>query len=376
MCAQDIRLRFIKWRILNMKKYRTGRAAVLGFLIALVLLFSGCAEAANESGTSGSSYAPPASGELKITFLDVGQADCTLLESGGQTMLIDAGNRGDADLIIQYLDNLGTTRLDYVVFTHPHEDHIGSGSRLVNAFEVGTAYMGAEEFDSGVYRKLIEDLAEQKVNVVHPRPGDQILLGECPVEFLGPVKDYEDVNDDSIVLKVTHGENRFLFTGDAGSEAEKDMISYGYDLKADLLKTGHHGSATSSSYLFLREVNPKYAVIMCETGNDYGHPHEETLSRLRDVGATVYRTDRMGTVTVVSDGKEIVFSVPGIESDREHGTDEGGRGEITSYIGNRNSKKFHLPDCSNLPAEQNRVYFQTRKQAVDEGYAPCGNCNP
>ena len=191
--------------------------------------------------------------------------------------------------------------------------------------------------------------------------------------ILGPLAEYEETNNTSLVLRVDFDETAFLFTGDMERIAEADLLEYSAgELWATVLKVGHHGSSTSSSYPFLREVLPTYAVISCGTGNSYGHPHEEVLSRLSDAGTTVYRTDLLGTVVAVSDGKEISFTT------EKNVSPTAGRGESAEavYIGNRNSSVFHLERCPNLPKEENRVYFSARQDALDAGYAPCGNCCP
>ena len=182
----------------------------------------------------------------------------------------------------------------------------------------------------------------------------------------------------SIVLKVIYGETSFIFTGDAERTAESDILDAGYDLSATVLKVGHHGSDTSTSYPFLREVMPEYAVIQVGKDNSYGHPTEDTLSRLRDAEVKVYRNDLQGTIICTSDGKTVEFTTEKNETVQTNPTvtvtpeDDTG----IEYIGNKNSKKFHLPSCANLPAEKNRVFFETRKAAVDSGFSPCGNCKP
>ena len=164
---------------------------------------------------------------------------------------------------------------------------------------------------------------------------------------------YDDTNNTSIVLRVDFGETSFLFTGDMERDAEADLLSDGCDVSCTVLKVGHHGSSTSTSYPFLRAAMPEYAVISVGEDNSYGHPHEETLSRLYDAGCTVYRTDRLGTVVAVSDGTDVSFLT------ERSGSPETGRGDTSgsAYIGNRNSQVFHRETCANLPAEQNRVTF-------------------
>ena len=193
-----------------------------------------------------------------------------------------------------------------------------------------------------------------------------ITLGESDITFLAPVADYEDLNDTSIALRVLFGETSFLFTGDATYNAEYDMIETGLILKSDVYKVGHHGSSSSNSYRFLREVMPKIAVISCEKDNMYGHPHDETLSRLKNLDAKVYRTDLQGTVIIKSDGKNIT-----VENQKNIETEE-----KSEYIGNKNSMKFNLPSCDALPIEKNRIYFESKIDAISMGYSSCGSCRP
>lgn len=348
---------------------RFAKACAAAAVIGLMLLTASCT--AEDAAVGNGDYASAAEDKLAVYFLDVGQADSALLVSQGEAVLVDAGNRDDSDFITGYLGKLGIDRLKYVIFTHPHEDHIGSGEAVVDNFEIDKIFM-LDEYDDGIEGQLSRTIAEAGIDTEAPEPGDTAEFGECSIRFLGPVRDYDDTNDDSICLKVTHGKNRILFTGDAGRIPEKDMIEAGENLEADLLQAGHHGSSTSNSYYFLRESNPEYVVISCGTGNMYGHPHEEALSRFSDLGAEVFRTDTQGTIIAESDGRELTFNCEGSKASGTHTNDY----EEAAYIGNLNSKKFHDPDCSGLPDEDNRVYFRTRAAAVDAGYEPCGRCRP
>lgn len=251
---------------------------------------------------------PEPAGELTVHYVDVGQADCTLLECGGQTMLIDGGNVDDSSLVAAYLKEQGIEHLDYMVCTHPHEDHVGGLSGPLNTCTVGQVFAPVTEYDSVPFEYFLKYTAGQGLEVTVPEVDSSFLLGEARVIVLGPRKTYEEPNDTSIVLRVDHGENSFLFTGDMETAAEEDLLAAGCDLDVDVLKVGHHGSSTSSSYLFLREVMPEYGVISCGAENTYGHPHEEVSSRLYDAGVTVYRTDEQGTVVATSDGTEIRFA--------------------------------------------------------------------
>lgn len=251
----------------------------------------------------------PAAGNLTIHFIDVGQADAAVILCGGKTMMLDGGNAGDSSLIYSYLKNtLGISQIDYMIATHPHEDHIGGLSGALSACTVGTVYSPVTEYDSKAFHSLVKYTENQGKTLTVPRKGEIIRLGDAQAQILSSGKQYAEINDISIVVKITFGRTSFLFTGDAEWEAEHDLIESGYDLSADLLKVGHHGSSSSTSYVFLREVMPEYAVISVGEGNTYGHPSESVTSRLRDAGASVYRTDLNGHIVAVSDGRTISIS--------------------------------------------------------------------
>ncbi len=313
---------------------------------------------------------------LEVHFMDVGQADSVLLINSNKAMLIDAGDADAEDIIIPYIKNLGIDKLDVVIFTHPHKDHIGSGSKVIESFDIGKIYMPSKTTTTKTFEKLLDSIELKDVDLIIPNVGDKIEFGNCDVTVLGPVKEYNEINDNSIVVKVNYNDTKFLFTGDMEENSEKDIIDTFVNLDVDVLKVAHHGSETSSSYVFLREVSPKYAVISCGIDNDYKHPHEKILSRLNDVGAEIFRTDKMGTIVAKSNGKEITFNQTGIKSsnnsDNDKDTDQ--ILDIT-YIGNLNSKKLHLDSCKSLPSEKNRVYFKSREKAIKDGYEPCSQCN-
>ena len=247
-------------------------------------------------------------GLLRIYFIDVGQADATIIICDDMILMIDGGNVGDSSLIYSMLRNvLGIKHIDYMIATHPHEDHVGGLSGALNACSVDVLYTPVLEYETRAFNSMIHYAHEHDTTILVPELGDTFYIGPTLVEILPPVQEYRDYNDMSIVVRITYGETTFLFTGDIGWDAERDLVEAGIDLSADVLKVGHHGSNTSSSYMFLREVMPSYAVISVGAGNIYDHPDEETLSRLQDVGAEIYRTDVMGTIECVSDGKEVTF---------------------------------------------------------------------
>jgi len=348
--------------------YTRGTPKRLLLLFTLItLLLSSCLQQPITSDSDSSKYyADP--NTLEVHFLDVGQADSILLLCGDESMLVDGGNKADSRKVAAYLTNHGVTHIDYMICTHAHEDHVGGLSGALNVCTVGTVYSPVTEYDSEAFRDFLKYLDAQELTPTVPNPGDRFELGESTVTVLAPLASYENTNDTSIVLRVEYGETVFLLTGDAEYDSEHDMLDAEYDLGATVLKVGHHGSESSTSYSFLRDVMPEYAVISVGKDNSYGHPHEETLSRLRDAGTVVYRTDEQGDIVCISDGKEVSFTFTGDEPKAENS-------EI-QYIGNIKSEVFHRSDCNSLPSEKNRVYFADRDEAIAEGYSPCGFCRP
>ena len=364
---------------------------ILNLLFLTMIFVSGCSTAEPPSPTeqpptlqpAEAIVATPAPTEVSLPegsafavhFIDVGQADAALVLCDGQTMLIDGGNVADSSLIVAYLKKLGVDYLDYVVCTHAHEDHVGGLSGALSVAGAGTVYAPETAVESDAYDNFVRKVAEQNLQITHPEHGRVISLGSSSVQFMGPVTEAtDDVNNTSIVLKVSYGQTSFLFTGDAEYDEELNIVDAGYDLSADVLKVGHHGSDSSTSYIFLRHVMPKYAVISVGKDNNYDHPNEKTLSRLRDEGAEVFRTDLQGDIIAESDGENISFTTERNETAQTNPTEvEATEG---TYIGNINSKKFHRPDCNSLPAEKNRVYFSSREEAVNGGYTSCENCRP
>ena len=316
---------------------------------------------------------PAVSGEgLTVQYIDVGQADCALLECDGEFMLIDGGNRDDSQLVVSFLEQQGVKELAAVVCSHAHEDHVGGLPAVLAVYPTKAVYAPTKTYSSNIFDKFVYYTDQQGLDITTPAPGDQFTLGQAVVTVLGPVKSYAETNDTSIVLWVKYGETNFLFTGDMETDAENDMLDYWegkVDWKADVLKVGHHCSNTSTGYRFLNEVNPAYGVISVGKGNDYGHPHKEPMSRLRQAGVTILRTDELGTIQAVSDGKEVALTW-----EKQSAVPENAEAAPQIFIGNRNSKVFHAPGCKNLPSEKNAVQFSAYQEAIDAGFTPCGSC--
>jgi competence protein ComEC len=348
---------------------------LLALLLALVLLagFAACGlPAASElSDSAGASAAGLEKAGFSVKFLDVGQADSALLCCGGHWMLIDGGNVEDGSYVVSALTKEGVKSLDYVVNTHADEDHCGGLAGVLAKFPAQHVWSSAKSYSSKAFSNFVKYAQKQGRSVEIPKAGDSFKLGAAEVTVLGPIKKYDGNNNNSIVLRVVYGKTSFLFTGDAEREEEKDILDSGAELSATVLKVGHHGSDTSTSYVFLREIMPKYAVISVGKDNDYGHPDKTTLSRLRDAGVTTFRTDLQGTVTAVSDGKTVTMTT---EKQADQQAVNPTSASKTQYIGNTNTKVFHAPDCARLPAEANRIYFDSYEDAIAAGYHPHAAC--
>ena len=248
-------------------------------------------------------------GNLAVSFIDVGQADCILITTNDHNMLIDAGNNEDGEKLVSYFNSLGITKFDHVVATHAHEDHIGGMDDIINNFDIDNFYMPQSTTTTKTFEDVLDALISKEISISIPKIDSEFNLDDAKLKVIYAGDETNDLNDSSIVLKLTYKNNSFLFTGDATSNIEKEILNK--DIKADVLKVGHHGSQYSSTDDFLAAVNPKYAVILVGKNNSYGHPTIETLNKLANT--KVYRTDENGTIIFTSDGKDI--SVKTIKTD-------------------------------------------------------------
>lgn len=333
----------------------------------------------------------PVTGTLKVSYIDVGQADSILIQNGSASMLIDAGNNGDADTVVNYIRQQGISKLDYVIGTHPHEDHIGGMDAVINTFNIGKILMPQVTANTKTFEDVITAIKNKGLKITTPVPGTTFDIGSAKCTIYTPNgSSYEDLNNYSIVIKLSFGNTSFLFTGDAQAESEQEMLSKGFDLNADVLKVGHHGSDTSTTPDFLKAVSPKFAVISVGKGNDYGHPKPITLEKLADAGVQVFRTDESGTIIATSDGETIKFdkkasavkpqAPPKTSSSSESKSTEtvttnkaaSDGGDITVYI-TKSGEKYHADGCRYLSKSKIPISLS---EAKSEGYTPCKVCNP
>ena len=350
----------------------------------------------------GTSVNESESGNLKVHFIDVGQADSILIQQGNENMLIDAGNNDDENILKNYLNNLGIKEFTYVVGTHAHEDHIGSLDYIIKSFKVGKIYFPETSATTKTFENVVTAVKDKGMQFTVPKVGETFNLGQAKCTILAPnSSNYKDGNDYSIVIKMEYGNKSFIFTGDAEELSENEILKKGFNLKADVLKVGHHGSKSSTSDKFLNAVNPEYAVISVGKVNDYGHPNEETLDKLNKKGIKVYRTDESGTIVATCDGKSITFNTNPSESTSSGTTTHGImeeeaenesdinlnhddiksnsdvistntlKNKIPVWVSKNGGKVYHKDkNCSGMK----KSVEYTQKDAEAKGLKPCSKC--
>ena len=325
-----------------------------------------------ESGSSLPAEEKTGTGKLAVHFIDVDQGDSAFIElPDGQCMLIDCGERNYVGRVITLIDLLGYKKIDHIVVTHPHTDHMGGMALLLGVFDVGEIYMPDVTANTDAFLDLLGAIESKGLSINVAAAGVALATdyNGLSAEFVGPVNIYpNDLNNCSAVLKTVFGETSFLFTGDAESKEEADiLVRYGDSLKCSVLKAGHHGSSTSSSAPFLKSVGAETAVISCGKDNKYGHPHAEALERFAAAGIkNVFRTDLSGTVNVLSDGKTYSVSVGTPELDYK-------------WVLNISGMKIHRPECGGAvsTAEKNRACSARSIAELESfGFTRCGTCKP
>ncbi len=315
-----------------------------------------------------------ATGKMTMSVIDVGQGDSILVQfPNGQTMLVDAGTSDHGATVVNYLRARGVNNIDVLVGTHPHEDHIGGMPAVLNAVKVAKVWDSGFNHGSPVQRNYLLLIKEKNIPLEKVGAGYTAQFGTARAEVLAPKRFVDNVNDNSLVIRLTYGNISYLLAGDM-EKAER--VNVGRWEASTVLKVAHHGSRNGTDDAFAFAVHPYYAIISCAQVNDYGHPHPETISALEKAGAEIRRTSTEGTLVVETDGNTVgisssgsspIAAVPAVVPTAEIGA---------AYIGNKNSKAFHRPSCTSLPAPQNQVTFGTRDEAIQGGYHPCTRCRP
>ncbi|MGN2337970.1 ComEC/Rec2 family competence protein [Clostridium cagae] len=314
--------------------------------------------------------------DMKVHYIDVGQGDSELIQIGNQNILIDAGCNDNKAL--NYLKSIGVTNLDYVIATHPHEDHIGGMTSVINNFNVKEFYAPKVNHTTKTFENMIKALQNKGIKLTAPTVGDTLTIGNATIQFLAPNSSkYQDLNNYSIVCKLKYGNTSYLFTGDAESLSEGEILAKQLDISANVLKLGHHGSHSSTSQAFLDKVNPRYAIVSCGKDNDYGHPHQETTDKLNKKGIEMLRTDVNGTIVSTSNGNDISFNVNTSNNTNTGSTTNANTPNTKTqssnvWVANKTSKVYHSSkDCSNMksPSEM------SLEDAEEKGLKPCSKCN-
>lgn len=314
----------------------------------------------------------PDGSSLELHFIDVGQGDAALILCDEHAMLIDGGTPKNSNRIYTYLQKHQVDHLDYIIATHPHDDHVGGLAGALNYAEADRAFCCVLQAEGRAFQSFLKYLDQQGTVLTVPTPGESYSLGSAEFTFLGPIRESANMNDNSLVVRLSYGSFHAMFTGDAEVSEESDLLSSGAALECNLLKVGHHGSENASSEAFLSAVSPELAVISCGRNNEYGHPAKQTLERLKDIGCDVLRTDQSGdvVVTVWPDG---LYTYTGVTSAADNSD------ETDGYIVNTKSGKFHKPDCpsaKDIRPDNKLETTQDRDALLAQGYEPCGRCKP
>lgn len=349
--------------------------------LCMVCFLCGCSEIAeyvkeneNKNKNEEITYESAKPGILKVHFIDVGQGDSEFIEfPDGKTMLIDAGESDYGKTVSDYIKSLGYTKIDYVVATHPHSDHIGGMRKILNTYPVGNFYMPDAVSSSNTFINMLEAVEKNECEAEYIESQKTIISNDeygFSVHAVGPAKTYEDLNNSSAVLRLCYKNSSFLFTGDAEYDAENDIIRSGENISADVLKVGHHGSSTSSSARFLKAVNPTYGVISSGVDNEYGHPHDEVMDALKRRNVEIHRTDFEGTVIFETDGEN--YKIISLGKEKEEYKVDNPSSDVPVYR-TKSGECYHIEGCDGLKRTKIPT---TLEEATELGLRPCPNCRP
>lgn len=346
--------------------YSSKKIAILIFLLCIMCVFG-----VNSGIKNGSVYA--ASNNMKVNYIDVGQSDCVLIQQGGKNLLIDAGDVGDGARIVTYLKSKKVRKLDYLIATHPHADHIGGMEDVLDSFQVGKIIMSKKTHTTQTFVNLIKKIEKKGMKITEAKPGDSYPLGKAVFTILAPNGyDYgSNINNYSVSLRMVYKKKSFMFVGDCEKDAIADIMNGTQKLKSDVMMCGHHGSANSTTKEWVKKVAPTYAVISVGAQNSYGHPASAVLEILRQLKIKCFRTDKCGSVVATTNGKKISFSCKPVQlsSNKKTGsTNVSSSGSV--YITN-SGKKYHKLGCRYLKSSKIKKKLSEAKK---EGYSPCKIC--
>lgn len=373
-----------------MKKQNKFMTFILSMILALTLVLPGNAVTAKADGQ----------GDMAVHFIDVGQGLAILVQSGGENLLYDGGNRSHADEVVQYLKNQQVETINYMISSHYDEDHLGGLVKCLDNFEVEHVLGSDYVHTSDLFNTFMNTATAHAIIVEYPSVGDTYEFGTGSFTVMAPDGISQNSNDNSVVIRLVNGNNSFMFMGDAEETSEQDMISTGMNLDCDVLSLGHHGSASSTSWDLLEATSPSWAVISCGLNNTYGHPAAETMGKLSDMDIPVFRTDDQGTVIALSDGNTISWTqepcndyTSGSEKQSTDSsadqseqytndaaatesyaaqTDTSDTQERMVWISATGSKYHSIPDCGNM--NPNKATQETESQALSQGYEACKKC--
>ena len=381
---------------------RSFRRKLQTFFLSLLLVLLTVAGVPSAAYTA---EAASADTTMAVHFLDVGQGLSILVQSQGQNLLYDGGDRGHSSFVVSYLQKQNISIIDYMISSHYDEDHVAGLVGCLDSFSVKNVIGADYVQDTKIYQSFENSVASQGLTVQHPEPGTDFTFGGGKFTVLSPQSISSNDNDNSVAIRLENGNNHFLFTGDAESAGEEAICNLGLDLSCDVIVPGHHGSATATTWDLLQQTVPEYAVISCGAGNMYGHPHADTMEKLSDMGIQVYRSDEQGTIVASSDGSAITWSADpcndytsgdgetagqsegekGFTAEDNSGTDAAAASEKSEQIAaaddsqeemvwiSATGSKYHsIPDCGNMNPD--KAYQEPVSQAEAQGYEACKKC--